>query len=440
MSTLYKIELAALALGMLGGFFTLPSGQSLAGRLKRWWQEEHWLFCQAGGLYRERMALPSAVGVLFVLYFLKVATMAVSALSGLPEDWEFWDGLFFGMLTGFLVLKTLLATRYSGRQLAVLCLVLGYFYIINVVTGYKPLTHAAILMVVLKDVDLKKALRAVALFLFGDVAVTAALALGGLIPNSVQYWDNGRVRMDLGQGHANSLGILVAQALVLWLLTRFASLRWWDLLVAAAGIGFIYFVPNSRSSVIFAGLALAGMLAAKLLPRLFAMGWFQALCCLPAVGLSAIMWYFHYNYDKDVEWMLKLDKILTGRISLAYITSYEELKITDRPFRLFGQAFVTDRFYRVDSSYIYYAYLCGPLMAVLLCLGFAILTWKLMRTGRPELAVCVMVYACYAMMERCLSTINFSLLFMPAVLFGAGALVWPRAQKQAGPEERKGEA
>ena len=127
---------------------------------------------ETGGLYRERMALPSAVGVLFVLYFLKVATMAISALSGLPEDWEFWDGLFFGMLTGFLVLKTLLATRYSGRQLTVLCLVLGYFYIINVVTGYKPLTHAAILMVVLKDVDLKKALRAVALFLFGDVAVT----------------------------------------------------------------------------------------------------------------------------------------------------------------------------------------------------------------------------------------------------------------------------
>ena len=121
--------------------------------------------------------------------------------------------------------------------------------------------------------------------------------------------------------------------------------------------------------------------------------------------------------------MAKLDSLLTGRISLSYITQYEEISYGG--IRLFGQVFVSDRFYRVDDSYIYYAYLCGPLMVLLLCAGSALLTWKLMRSGRPELAICVMTYACYAAMERCLSAINFSLLFLPALLFGAAALRWP---------------
>ena len=425
MSTLFKWELAALVLGALAGFGWLAKEEKrpLPALLRLWWGQERWLFGPWGEGLRRALAEPAAVVVLFVLYFYGVVTTALCSAGGLSEDWAFWNLFQASLLTAAFVLKTALFTRYSGRQLLALGLVMGYFALLQMITGYRPLAQAALLMVLLKDVDLKRALRWVLGFTAGNIAVKALLVWGGFIGNQVQVWDNGRTRMDLGQGSMNALGILAAQAAVLWLVTRFARLRWWDLVLAAAVLWFIEEVPNSRSAMLFELLAAAGLLAAKFLPGLFRKTPFQLLCCLPAPAIGAVMWWFHYHYDQNVGWMAKLDSLLTGRISLSYITQYEEIPYGG--LRPFGQVFVNDRFYRVDDSYIYYAYLCGPLMVLLLCGGFALLTWKLMRSGRPELAVCVMTYACYAAMERCLSTINFSLLLLPALFFGSAALVWP---------------
>ena len=430
MSTLFKWELAALALGVLLGFCQLAREEkrTLPALLGAWWGEERWLFAPVGGELRRALAEPAAVIVLFVLYFYGVVTTVLCAAGGLSEEWVFWGIFQDTLLTAAFVLKTVFFTRYSGRQQVVLGLVMGYFALLQMITGYRPLAQAALLMVLLKGVDLKRSLRWVMSFIAGNIALKALLVWAGLIGNQVEVWENGRTRMDLGQGSMNALGILAAQVAVLWLVTRFSSLRWWDLVVAAAILWFIEEVPNSRSAMVFTMLAAAGLLAVKLLPKLFQKTPFQLLCCLPGPAIGAVMWWFHYHYDKDVAWMARLDELFTGRISLSYITQYEEIPYGG--IRPFGQIFVTDRFYRVDDSYIYYAYLCGPLMAVLLCVGFALLTWKLMRSGRPELAICVMAYACYAAMERCLSAINFSLLFLPALLFGAAALNWPAKVRQ----------
>ena len=430
MSTLFKWELAALLLGGLLGFWQLAREEKrpFSALLRTWWSSERWFFCTGGENFRRAMAEPAAVIVLFALYFYGVLTGAFCAVSGFSEEWAFWGASQMVLLTAAFVLKTTLFTRYSGWQLVVMGLVMGYFALLQVITGYRPLAQAALLMVLLKDVDLKRCLRWVMGFIVGNVAIKALLVWAGLIGNQVQVWDNGRTRMDLGQGSMNALGILVAQAAVLWLVTRFGKLRWWDLVLAAAALWFIEEVPNSRSAMMFELLAVAGMLAIKFLPKLFQKTPFQILCCLPAPAIAAVMWWFHYHYDKDVAWMAKLDALFTGRISLSYITQYEEIPYGG--IRPFGQIFVNDRFYRVDDSYIYYAYLCGPLMVLLLCGGFALLTWKLMRSGRPELAICVMTYACYAAMERCLSTINFSLLLLPALLFGAAALRWPKENRK----------
>ena len=425
MSTLFKWELGALFLGGVLGFWQLAREERkpFPALLRTWWESESWLFARKGENCRQAMAEPAAVLVLFAVYFYSVVTTALCAIGGYSEDWAFWGSFQLVLMTAAFVLKTTLFTRYSGWQLLVMGLVMGCFSLLQMITGYRPLGQAALLMVLLKDVDLKRCLRWVMGFILGNVVTKALLVWAGLIGNQVEVWENGRTRMDLGQGSMNALGILVAQVGVLWLATRFKNLRWWDIVLALAVLWFIEEVPNSRSSMVFVLLAMVGLLAVKFLPGLFRKTPIQLLCCLPAPAIAAVMWWFHYHYDQNVAWMAKLDSLLTGRISLSYITQYEEIPYGG--IRLFGQVFVSDRFYRVDDSYIYYAYLCGPLMVLLLCACFALLTWKLMRSGRPELAICVMTYACYAAMERCLSAINFSLLFLPALLFGAAALRWP---------------
>lgn len=80
--------------------------------------------------------------------------------------------------------------------------------------------------------------------------------------------------------------------------------------------------------------------------------------------------------------------------------------------------FVNDRFYRVDDSYIYYAYLCGPLMVLLLCGGFALLTWEIDAIRQAG--------AGYLRDDLCLlcghGTLPFHHQFLTAA--AAGAAVW----------------
>ena len=163
MSTLFKWELAALLLGGLLGFWQLAREEKrpFSALLRAWWSSERWLFCTGGENFRRAMAEPAAVIVLFALYFYGVLTGAFCAVSGFSEEWSFWGASQMVLLTAAFVLKTTLFTRYSGWQLVVMGAVMGYFALLQMITGYRPLAQAALLMVLLKDVDLKRCLRSV---------------------------------------------------------------------------------------------------------------------------------------------------------------------------------------------------------------------------------------------------------------------------------------
>ena len=145
-------------------------------------------------------------------------------------------------------------------------------------------------------------------------------------------------------------------------------------------------MPDCRSAVII-GLGFAVLLVlARCLPQLFAAKPVQALLCLAAPLVAAFTWALSLVYDKDNKLMAAIDFVLSRRISLAYNTFGMEKLYGNQHF-FFGQAFIPDGFYRVDNSYIYYYYLCGPIMVALICLGFVLLTYRLLKQGVKALVV-----------------------------------------------------
>ena len=178
------------------------------------------------------------------------------------------------------------------------------------------------------------------------------------------------------------------------------------------------------------------LVLARCLPQLFAAKPVQALLCLAAPLVAAFTWALSLVYDKDNKLMAAIDFVLSRRISLAYNTFGMEKLYGNQHF-FFGQAFISDGFYRVDNSYIYYYYLCGPIMVALICLGFVLLTYRLLKQGDLPLALAVAMFTVYAVMEHCLSPgLNMTLYLMPIALYPNAEFVLTLQHKGPPKEER----
>ena len=386
--------------------------------LRRLWNEERWLWLDTPDRPRETLGM-ALVAAYFVLDWLwGTAAIAAHRVMGLPEIPAAWDTVSTTLVCAVVLAKIVFSSRMSGRQLLLTEVLCAVFILWHMVTGYDPIARSLYAMLLLKDTDLRKALN----WLWGCIAAKLVLHLGliaaGVMTLGVsEQWEEGRVRADLEFGRVNFLGIALVTMLMVWMALR-PVFRLWHLVPAAAVLVFVNLVPECRTAVVIgAGYVLLRALH-RYLPALFGMGWVKAGLALAAPLVAVFSWVASILYDHDVAWMQKLDFLLSRRLSLAHNTIFVEATDYAYTFRWYGQAFITGRFYRVDNSYIYYYYLCGPIMVLLICAGFVLLTRKLQKQGDQTLVLLVAVLTVYAMMERCLNpSLNMALYLMPCALY-----------------------
>lgn len=382
---------------------------SLSQRWKTLWKQEHWLVCSWLEPLRNAISTPLFCA-LIVLWW---AWDGVERLSEtfLPPHALTVLTVARSLLVALIVLAKILAcTRYSYRQLLPAAALFILFVKIYGVCGYAPIIRTVFLILCAKDTKLVQNLWTMFVSAAFSFVSTVGLSLAGFL-DVMASTDGGRVRYALGYGSYNALGIMTAQLLLIWLCLRYEKIRWWNLAIPGAVVAFIILVPNSRGSAMLCIIVLLVALAAKAFPQLAqnkATPWLAgAIALIPPAFSYFIVWL--YNRFQQQDWMKLIDRLFSGRVGFAWVQQYG--------FRanLFGEKFGTMQeslLYRVDNAYVYYRFLCGPIMLALLIIGTAWLVWRLVRCGGRNwaLAAVVIGYSFYGIMERHFSPSLYTLL------------------------------
>ena len=171
--------------------------------------------------------------------------------------------LLYLCAVALLVGKILLFTRYTRPQLAAVVLIVGVWLASqwgHFAFSEEPL--AVLVLLAAKDAPLHRVVRPYLAITAAGLAVTAGLAVAGVLPMTIAGVDReGVLRPAFGFYHPNTLAATVLGLFAAWLLLRFERLGWADWAGLLAAAAFVYKVPNSR----MAALAMLAMLAAEAL-------------------------------------------------------------------------------------------------------------------------------------------------------------------------------
>lgn len=370
-----------------------------AQRWKTLWTEEHWLVCDHFAQWRQRLAAPLFLG-LIVIWWIWGVVENVLEVFFLPQVLAAVTVVKSLTVSALILTKILCCTRYSYRQLLCAAAAFALFAKAYSVCGYVRVIQAMFLLLAAKDTKLVQNMQAMLAGTLISFIARVGLSLAGYL-DTMATNENGRVRFALGYGSYNSLGIAVAEMMLLYFLLRYQKLRWWDWAVLAVGAAFIQFVPNSRGSLVLCLLVFLMAMMAKCLPKLAAKKWAAWVAtCLAVVPLVAsyIILLLH-GFFQGTKLAQILERLFTGRARLAWSHIY-----TRGMPGLFGEPFTTQRgdLYTVDNAFVYYLYALGPIVAAMLMIGAVWLVFRLARRGGADwgLAALVLGYLFYGVMER----------------------------------------
>ncbi len=387
-----QVDIALL--GMLLGaavsaLLAFQRAGSFAGGIRRFWGAEELLF----GGWAPRPRLAAGPG----LFVIAAALLQFGVFFGNSLIREVWPGMIAAMALvidhlygAALVCKLLLASRYSGKQLAVawpVFFVLRWVFMNN---HNKWFMLGVLFLLAAKDVPLRRPLKVCLAVGAASLAVVMTGAALGWIPTLLL--EGGRPRNSFGYGWPNLLGAFLLGAAVMYVCWRRAErLKWYDFVLLGAVTVFCDRGPDSRGGTVCLALLLAGMLAARFLPRIFGPALVRGLlAACPFLAFGASYW-MHWAYTPDNALLETLNGLFTGRL---YLGHEALLKLTPR---IAGQADLQGAI--IDNLYLGWWFSGGPVASLLVWAGFAFLLWKLLKNGRITESVCCLAFLAHGFME-----------------------------------------
>lgn len=226
-----------------------------------------------------------------------------------------WLNIAYSML---LILKIVLFTRYSGRQLAA---AYCFFFVFRwVYLNNHQYWFAMVLfyMLAAKDAPLRRTLKAGLVTSCASFLAVAVASSAGWIGTLSELWDDGRMRNSFGYGWYNLTGVIVLALCLMYVcLRQVRNLKWFDFIVLAAALVFCNEGPASRAAVVCLVLLIALTLLLRFLPGIARPVWVRALVsAAPVLALAASL-LGSWLYTPDNALLVKLNDIFTGRLYLA---------------------------------------------------------------------------------------------------------------------------
>lgn len=282
----------------------------------------------------------------------------------------------YGLICAKIILD-FLEKGYSKKELALIIIVGTLFLISAYVTKDKNLLIYWVFIVAAHDVDFQDIIKWSLWVHIGTVLFVIGSCYGGILENRIYVQEGGkRVRDSLGFQYTTEGSNLFFYMILMWVYWRKNKITWIELAAMLAGSLYFFIKTDTKNSFTLGMLAIIGVIVLKYIPYLRI---YKRIYSVIAVGivpiLSAGIISISVKYAESVQWMKKLNGLLSGRIALGK-SGYVNFGI-----KLFGQKIQWVggepgegiAYNYVDSSYMQSLLNFGPIILALILAGLILM-------------------------------------------------------------------
>lgn len=285
-----------------------------------------------------------------------------------------YEGWMFRISFLCFALKVCL-TKYTRKEWAVIFLCGIFASLIYFLNTRDEVVRVVVFVAALKGIDGKKALKTVFWSTVAGMLTLAFLSVIGVLgtvfeQNAGHGFKEDSTRFCFGVGSSNTLSIMIWALITLGIYLYYEKIRVWHyalLLLLAIATYFATLTRTSLMMTVFSILLAAGLQYFKKLREALWVYWCGVLAVLFGVGFSVWAAYVSAWHEFLPGWIVKIDRILTGRITSLYAFSQGGARIEN--WKLFGDPSYVAYF---DMGYVrlffWYGILPGIICIAVLCL------------------------------------------------------------------------
>jgi hypothetical protein len=269
--------------------------------------------------------------------------------------------------------------EYSWKELVIICGIGALLMVSYVVTRDKNLLIYWVFIVAAHDVKLERILKWSLIAHLAGIAFVIGSCYAGVLDNRI-YYQGDRVRESLGFQYTTEGSNFFFYTILCWICWRKEKITWPEAGVMLAIEIFLYTKTDTRNALMLGTLAICGCMILKYCSflREYKKGY-----TLFAVGTgplaSSFIMYVSAKFSENQAWMVKLDRLINGRLTLAKrgFDTYGATWLGQR-IEWIGGAPAEGKVYNyVDSSYVQ------------IFLNFGIVVYALVILGIVVLGICI---------------------------------------------------
>lgn len=285
-----------------------------------------------------------------------------------------YEGWMFRISFLCFALKVCL-TKYTRKEWAVIFLCGIFASLIYFLNTRDEVVRVVVFVAALKGIDGKKALKTVFWSTVAGMLTLAFLSVIGVLgtvfeQNAGHGFKEDSTRFCFGVGSSNTLSIMIWALITLGIYLYYEKIRLWHYALLLLLAIVTYFATLTRTSLmmtVFSILLAAALQYFKKLREALWVYWCGVLAVLFGVGFSVWAAYVSAWHEFLPGWIVKIDRILTGRITSLYAFSQGGARIEN--WKLFGDPSYVAYF---DMGYVrlffWYGILPGIICIAVLCL------------------------------------------------------------------------
>lgn len=317
------------------------------------------------------------------------------------------------------VANILFFSDYSLKQLLFIFSILAIFYMGFSVSRSRHLFQGFVLVFSAKRINWHR--FAIVNTCFYPILLLSIFICNrmGLIIN-LNLTRNNSVRTDIGFSHPNVFGAYLMVICMSWMIIRYEKLKIYDYLIFIAITVYIWLGPNSRSSSLTLVLMMLALPLFKKWGHLFKKKIIQIFLslCYPLGFLLSYICSLFYSSENNL--LTLIDKILSGRISLAnvFLLNYsptlfgQKLKlVSSAQISLKGGTSAI-----LDNAYIRMYLETGIIPTIIFICIMVTAIYYLIDKGHYNLVLCLCLFSVYGLFEYRINKISVNFLLLAVVL------------------------
>lgn len=285
-----------------------------------------------------------------------------------------YEGWMFRISFLIFALKVCI-TKYSLKEWLVIALCAAFAFLTYSMTTRDEVVRLVVFAAAMKGIDGKKALKTVFWTTTAGMVLLAVLSLTGVLgtvydPYSGFGFKEGTLRLCLGVGNSNTLSIMVWALMTLGIYLYHERMKLWHYVVLLGATILTYMGTLTRTSLLMTLATLVMAFIMQHSKRLRESVWIYAGSILAvAAGVAFSVWaaYVSTWHEYLPAWIVRIDRILTGRITTLYAFAEGGARLEN--WKLFGDPSYVQYF---DMGYVrlffWYGIIPASLGLIVLCL------------------------------------------------------------------------